>query len=1106
MTNFDSRYKSLNTNQKTAVDTIDGPVMVVAGPGTGKTELLSLRVANILKKTDASPQNILCMTFTDSGAAAMRERLSGLIGPDAYKVAIHTFHSFGSEIINHHGEYFYHGAHFRPADELSSYELLTDILETLPHDNPIASKMNDSFTHLSDIQSTISDFKKSGLTPDEVDAILDKNDAFCDWVRPHLQPAFAPTLRKSQLPHIETLLRQIADYPADDLKLFGYQPLHHVISESLRGAYDEAAADNSTKPLSAWKRTYLYKRSDGQQALKDEKRTVKLRATARVYYEYLLAMQKNELYDYDDMILRVVHAMEVFSELRFELQETYQYILVDEFQDTNDAQMRLIWNLTNNKAQNGRPNLMVVGDDDQAIYRFQGANISNVIDFTARYRDVNVITLTDNYRSGAPILKTARDVITQGEERLESILSLNKQLTPHRAGDSSVYLETYETEHESHYSLAQRIANDYAETPEATRSVIARNHRQLLALLPYLQASGVPLRYERQDNALDSEPIMQLELLARVIDSIAVQDFDETNSLLPELLSHPAWGLPARTLWEISLSAYKNRVFWLEEMLAADGQLREIAEWLIVCSHVSQHEPLEQILDRLIGIADIQTSDTEHADTEDTAIVYEGFSSPLRAYFFPSYGLDTKPGQYLGWLSALQTIRKALREFRSDKIIKLRDFVEFVDLHREMGLRIQTSGSVEHDASAVTLLTAHKSKGLEFDTVYIVDAHENIWGSSARSRSRLIQFPSNLPLAPAGDGDDERLRLLYVALTRAKSTLGLFCARRDLNGKDIVPVGALTATTITPYNHGRLEAAQLVAAIEQDWRQTLMDVDIATKEQLLRPVLERYKLSATHLNNFLDVTKGGPQLFLIHNLLRFPQAMSPSAAYGSAIHKSLQRAHTHLSATSKRRPVEDVLHDFEEYLRESHLSEEVFAAQLQRGSAALTVFLSHSYEGFHPSQLVERDFRSETIVVDEARLTGAIDLIDIDHDEKTIFITDYKTGKPVRSWKGRTEYERIKLHHYEQQLLFYKLLVENSRQFSGYRVSGARLQFVEPDENGEILHLDYRYDATKESDFRRLVAGVWSMIISQSFDAPSEVTALKDIIAYENSIVNNDFL
>ncbi|MBC7746424.1 UvrD-helicase domain-containing protein, partial [Pedobacter sp.] len=419
MSEFKSRYNSLNTNQRKAVDMIDGPLMVVAGPGTGKTELLSMRVANILKKTDTLGQNILCLTFTESGASAMRERLVGLLGPEAYKVAVHTFHSFGTEIINQYGEYFYQGAHFRPSDQLSSYETLVPILEKLPHTNPIAGKMNGAFTHLRDIQSTISDLKKSGLTPDEVGMILDRNDAFVAWAQPRLNKVFADRLSKKIFPNITELIDEIELYQDEPLELISYVPLYEVIKDSLSLALATSEeADGSTKPLSAWKHTYLEKDAHGDTTLKDAKRSIKLRATLSVYYEYLVSMQERSLYDFDDMILRVVHALEVFAELRLNLQEQYQYILVDEFQDTNDAQMRLIWNLTNNPTQNGRPNIMVVGDDDQAIYRFQGAKISNILDFKDRYDDVAIVTLKDNYRSAKEILNVARSIIVQGEERL----------------------------------------------------------------------------------------------------------------------------------------------------------------------------------------------------------------------------------------------------------------------------------------------------------------------------------------------------------------------------------------------------------------------------------------------------------------------------------------------------------------------------------------------------------------------------------------------------------------------------------------------------------------------------------------------------------------
>ena len=149
MSPFEIRYKALNAEQKEAVDAIEGPVMVIAGPGTGKTELLSLRVANILRKdTDIAPTNILCLTFTDAAAFNMRDRLVGLIGREAYRVAVHTFHSFGVEIINRHPEHFYAGAAFLPADDITQIEILQDIFEELDHGNPLRSQYQERFTSL----------------------------------------------------------------------------------------------------------------------------------------------------------------------------------------------------------------------------------------------------------------------------------------------------------------------------------------------------------------------------------------------------------------------------------------------------------------------------------------------------------------------------------------------------------------------------------------------------------------------------------------------------------------------------------------------------------------------------------------------------------------------------------------------------------------------------------------------------------------------------------------------------------------------------------------------------------------------------------------------
>lgn len=1084
MSEFTTRYAALNAPQKQAVDAIDGPVMVVAGPGTGKTELLSVRVANILQRTDTLPGNILCLTFTDSAALNMRQRLTSLLGPDAYKVAVHTFHSFGSEVINTNGEYFYQGAHFRPADELSVYEILSSILGKLPHDNPLSSQLNGRYTYLRDIQATISELKRGGLTPDELEHILQRNAAFCEWLRPKLANAFNDRVSKKTYGLVRELVEAMRSYHEDAFELAVYHPLATLLQESLERALIDAEANNTTKTITAWKNAFLEKDAHGNWTLKDDKRGQKLRALQAVYDAYLVAMQEAQLYDYDDMILRVVHALEVFDELRFSLQEKYQYILVDEFQDTNDAQMRLIWNLTNNPASDGRPNLMVVGDDDQAIYRFQGADLSNILDFTNRYRDVTVITLTDNYRSAAPILDLARTVIVQATERLEHTLEgVSKVLTPHHTPKSAfVGAKQYETVSQSYAGLASAIATELQQFPDASHAVIARHHKELVALVPHLTAAGVAVHYERQENVLDSEPIRQLEACAHVVWHISRQEFDAANDHMPELLSHPAWGLAAKDLWNLSLTAHRQKKFWLEVMLEQDGQLRDIAEWLIVGSAHVTSQPLEYMLDYLFGV---QGSEG-------------GFYAPYKRYFFED-SEHISPA-YLSHLSALQKIRSAVRDYRPGMQLRLDDFIEYLDISRDLELHLTANSTVATDTSAVTLLSAHKAKGLEFNNVYVTDVHDSVWGSSARSRRRLLNFPSNLALSPVGDSDDERLRLLYVALTRARDTLTLFAARTTESGKALVGVGAVPPSLFEQQSELPLE--QAAATAEHEWFTPLLDVSHYDRKLLLAPLLERYKLSATHFNNFLNVTRGGPEYFLLHNLLRLPKAMPASAAYGSAIHGALQRAHQHFAATGKKRPVEDVLHDFAQLLQQtqmSHLDLEKFSS---RGSKSLTAFLAQRYDSFSGKQLTERTFSNEYVAVNDAVLTGALDLIDIDHDEKTIFITDYKTGKAAKSWHGTTEYEKIKLHHYEQQLMFYKLLVEHSRQFSGYTVTGARLEFIEPDAKGDIVLLDYTYNQDKLRQFTTLVLEVWRRIQSLDFTQPDNYeSSLGGIQRFEEDIL-----
>jgi DNA helicase II / ATP-dependent DNA helicase PcrA len=1087
---FTSRYAGLNDAQKKAVDTIDGPVMVIAGPGTGKTELLSVRVANILQKTDTLPENILCLTFTESGQAAMRERLVGIIGKDAYKVAIHTFHSFGSEIINQQREYFYRNALFQPADDMKQYEILRSIFEELPYSNPLASMMNGEYTHLADARKSISELKRgSALTSDELLAVIQQSESSLDIIERSLRPIFSERVGKSTADKLRDALIAIQEHSQNLEHLHQVQPLATIIVDSLEQALEETVTIHPTKPISAWKTSWLERDANKELVFKDRKRLVKLKALAYVYYEYLNRMEKEGLFDYDDMIMQVVHAVETQDDLKFNLQEKYLYVMVDEFQDTNLAQLRLLHNLTDNPVNEDRPNILVVGDDDQAVYGFQGADVSNILTFSDTYPDRQLIVLTENYRSGKTILEASRAVITQGTDRLEVRLpELDKQLSANKAGDSSALLLSAPNSDSERYDIAQRIKSAIEKGSDPSSiAVLARRHSDIQSLLPYFRAASVPIRYEREESVLDSPPIKALIQVARIVTHLAEGKHDAVEQLLPELLAHPAWRIPPKAVWRLSLDAYTNRQSWMEVM-ATTPEFTSVHSWLIERASQVSTLALEPMIDTLIG----RSQDEQE-------------ESPLFRYYFSTDQLSVHPNDYLDCLNALRVIRARLREYRPGVALTLPAFVEFIDLHERLGVGITASHySLGRDVPSVQLLTAHKSKGLEFDTVYVFNAVDSVWGQSARSFSRSISYPANLPLAPAGNTADERLRLFYVAMTRAKSQLIISYSESNDANKSTLPADFLLATQLAYTTTNTYTESEATTIAELAWYQPYVEPTKDLKA-LLAPQLEKFKLSATSLNSFLDVTRGGPQHFLLNNILHFPKSKPAAAAYGTAIHWTLQQAHLHVASTGQQKPLEDTLYDFEVALKRERLAPQDMQRYLQQGSEHLPIFLGSNALPMTPTQKAEVGFNYQDVHLEEARLTGSLDMIDINKAEKTLVVTDYKTGRPATAWDKGDEHTKLKLHAYRQQLLFYKLLAENSSEYHNYTAIRGCLAFVEPTKAGEvsILELDFSNLQEELERTRKLISAVWRHIAALDLPDTSQYSQdLKGILAFEQDLID----
>ena len=378
-----------------------------------------------------------------------------------------------------------------------------------------------------------------------------------------------------------------------------------------------------------------------------------------------------------------------------------------------------------------------------------------------------------------------------------------------------------------------------------------------------------------------------------------------------------------------------------------------------------------------------------------------------------------------------------------------------------------------------------------------------MWGPTARTRAPRISLPHNLPIAPAGDSDNDKLRLLFVALTRAKHTLHICGYSYDLDNKLSPALSFLDGVDeLSPQQISKPTSLKATEILSTDWSYRFRQI-IADKPALMAPILDEYKLSVTHLNNFLDVGGGGPYFFLMHNLLRFPAALTPSAAYGDSVHQTLKWLHGELRQKGSLPSKPAINNYFGDMLGRKHLKKTDHTRLNSRGREALARYIKEKGGIFEAKDLAERGFNNDGVVVNDARLSGKIDIIHFKSGNRTE-VFDFKTGRPAASWQGKDEFERIKLHKYRQQLLFYKLLVENSASYQGKLVvDKGRIEFIEADANEKLLPgLELPYEPKELRRFTVLINAVWRRIMNLDFpDVSKYPPTIKGITAFEEDLI-----
>lgn len=1063
---FTTEYKLLNEAQRQAVDAIEGPVLVVAGPGTGKTQLLSLRVANILRQTDTSASSILCLTFTNFAAANMRSRLNQLIGASAQRVVVRTFHSFAAEIMNQYPDYFWNGARLSTAPDAIQLETVRDILAALPLDNPLASRFGGKLTAITDVQKQINLAKEAGLTPSKLAAMINFNAAYIDEVEPRLADILTPALSYKKLDDIVAAVMELPDHSIDEA-VKPLLSLSAVLKDSLLAAVKADAGTGKTKHTGDWKKRWI-QTVGGQKGMFDERRrNAWWLAAAGVYADYRDVLHERGYYDYADMIVEVISQLQQQPDLLASVQERCLYILIDEFQDTNAAQLQLAHLVSSHFSNAGQPNLMAVGDDDQSIYAFNGAELNNMLNFQKIYPSAKTIVLQNNYRSTQAVLDTARAVIEQADDRVvkrRAELSKDIRAVADVPAGNIQHLQ-YPTRQHELLAVAERIAESWESEAKSSLAVLARGHESLRRLSVLLNDRHLPIRYEQQNNILESEIVRLVFLVTQVVQAIKTGDENMVNGTLAQLVRYPVWQLEGRELWRLATKNYSSP-HWLDSLLNdEDDRLKTYAEWLLWLSRIEA--PLPLMIEYILGLR-----------------TGEHMTSPIRTFYL-SLPINT---DYMEALSAIQLLINLSHEFAESEQATLEDFIRFINLNNGIERAVTDQSWFVSGEPAVQLMTVHKSKGLEFDEVYVIDAVEDSWQPKSTSRKP----PGNLPLQPYGEQYDDYVRLMYVAITRARRSLLIASYNTDDNGKLVLASPLVTnamPTTVVAASVLPDPATVLESALR--WPR----LETSDEKILLAGRLEDFYLSATGLIEFLNVDSAGPQSFLENQLLRLPSPSSTSMSYGTAVHAGLQTGQQLVNDDLP--PLPGVLDRFESSLKTQHLSTEDFGRFLDYGRQMLTSLFTE--KGFVIPKGGLAEVTLNDVYLGECRLGGKLDHVFV--DDNKLIISDYKTGKALSSFATKDQSKVVIAWKYRTQLAFYSLLASGSSRFAGVTAISAQLLFVEADTpKGLTLSLTPTQEMMERIE--ALATAVWHHVNEFNFPDISKYSAdIAGITAFEDDLI-----
>ncbi len=969
---FKESYSSLNSAQKLAVDTIEGPVMVVAGPGTGKTQILTLRIANILLKTDTPPDGVLALTFTESGAKAMRERLRTYIGSTAYRVPIYTFHGFAQVLINKYPDAYTKVIGGRPASDLEKIS----IIETIVNDGEVKQlrPMGNPSYYVTPIMRIISNLKQENVEPDD--------------------------------------LVKIIDGQRESLKAIEQYHTKGAHKGKVRGEY----SDLEKTIIKNDELVYIYRR-----------------------YEALLSEQK--LYDFDDMILETVKALEGSEDMLRDLQENYLYVLADEHQDVNGAQNRILELLT---SFHDKPNIFAVGDEKQAIYRFQGASLENFLFFKEHFDGTEEIRLTENYRSGQEVLDAAHSLVESEDELLKDLRVPLMAM----AVEKSV-VESREFSHQSVEDewLVDQIATkvEAGVKPEEI-AVIVRTNREVEAFTQTLRKSGLAVTATAEGDIL-KHPITQT-----VHDLINVVVSGVTETALFNILHGAYWGISNDDLlrvlssrsYQTSLASIISDEEKLTELKVVPGPFLRVHEVFDQARKKDAYEPPHRVLEYLVQASGYLEYLIEHDAFEGTRVI--------------------------------RRIYDEVEEMvRRDGVGQLRQVNEIFKSRLAYGLPLNAP-YIATNSSAVQVMTAHKSKGLEFEVVFVPHVTDVGWSSANKRTMFKIPLVSHVEENEHEAIEDER-RLLYVAMTRAKRELYISSAETSADGKQFT-----SSRLLDDIEEGLVrecDTSEIEDVFDPSLSLTKTTATVEVNSELLATLLRERGFSATSINNYLR----SPWDYFYRNILRIPEMQPTHMQYGTAIHNTLEYATRRHTDTGTLPSDTEIKQRLENELGKLPLSTEEFTRLLGKGLEDLVVYKTHLNDSLPKNTKEELSIRvaMETGISEfpEVTLTGKLDRLDIGDDGRAIRVVDYKTGKPKtrNAIEGKTKNDD---GGYKRQLVFYALLL-SLYDDDRYRCREGVLSFVQANAKGQIQEESFVITDEEISELREEIISATKVIISGDF-------------------------